>query len=589
MVNTCWDLSHLYASNDEFMADFERSKNCIKNLEKFKNKLKKNDKKIILEYFKLDDQVSIILEKMAVYAKCKLDDDGKDGVNLKNYQLISDYFSEINQKLAFSKTELASLSDEFLNELKKDLDFKDFDRQIEYILRNKKYTLTEDQEVLLASLSAFQNTDDIYSNLSDIEMYHGHYIDENGEKIELSNGNYISHLKSPSQEIRKTVMQNFLAEYGKLNLTYSALYLSHVKYINFLAKEKGFDSALQMYTYKEEVSSDIIHKNIESVSKKAYLIQDYFETKKKFLKLDTFYSSDIVANFLFEKENEPYEQAVEDVKNALMPLGQDYVDVFEKAINEGWIDALPRKNKASGGYTISAYGTHPYILLNFDGTANWASAIAHEFGHAMHSYYSDNAQPYAKSQYTIFVAEVASLTNEILYNYYKLNHETDKDKKIQIISELLQVFYSNVFDASMLAEFEIYVHEELQKGVSLTAEELNNKYLELNKKYFGNKVVLLEEYVYNWSRKLHIFRDYYLYKYSTGFISASTIAKKIIDDKSGEFLAKYKKFLSIGGSLDPVSSLKVADVDILSDETYEIAFNLFDEYLENLKSLTKEK
>lgn len=589
MVNTSWNLSHLYRSNDDFLSDFDCVKNGIKNLEKFKNKLKKNDKKIILEYFKLDDEVSVTLEKLAVYAKCKLDDDGKDVTNLKNYQMISDFFSEINQKLAFSKTELAELSDEFLNELKADECFKDYDRVVDYIIRNKKHTLSEDREVLLALVSSFQNNDDIYSNLSDIEMYHGSFIDENGEKIELTNGNYASYLRSPSQEIRKNVMKNFLAEYGKLNLTYSALYLSHVKHVNFVAKEKGFDSALDMYTYREEVSSDIIRKNIENVSKNAGLMREYFETKKKYLNLENFYSSDISANFSQNKESVEYEKAVEDVKNSFMPLGSDYVQMFEKAVNDGWIDALPRKNKASGGYTISAFGSHPYILLNFDGTQSWASAIAHEFGHAMHSYYSESSQPYSKAQYTIFVAEVASLTNEILYNYYLLQKETDKLKKIQTISELLQVFYLNVFDASLLAEFEIYVHEELQKGVSLTAEELNKKYLELNKKYLGNNVVLLDEYVYNWSRKHHIFRDYYLYKYSTGFISAATVAHKIINDKTGEYLKKYKKFLSLGCSLDPVASLKIAEVDILSDETYEIAFELFKNYLENLKTLTKEK
>ena len=207
----------------------------------------------------------------------------------------------------------------------------------------------------------------------------------------------------------------------------------------------------------------------------------------------------------------------------------------------------------------------------------------------MHSYYSESTQPYSKAQYTIFVAEVASLTNEILYNYYLLQKETDKIKKIQIISELLQVFYLNVFDASLLAEFEIFVHEELQNGKSLTAEDLNNKYLELNKKYFENKVVLLDEYVYNWSRKHHIFRDYYLYKYSTGFVSAATVAHKIINDKTGEYLKKYKEFLSLGCSLNPVDSLKIAEVDILSDDTYDIAFNLFEDYLNELKSLTKEK
>ncbi len=589
MINTNWDLSHLYSSNEAFLKDFKTAEKMLKNLEKFKNNLSKNDKKIILDYFKADDEVSVILEKLAVYAKCKLDDDGKNQENLKNYQMISDFFSKINEKLAFSKTELSSLSNEFLNELKNDADFADFDRVLDYILRNKAHTLSEDKEVLMASLLGFQSQDDIYSNLSDVEMEHGFFIDEEGKEVKLSNGTYASCLKSPSQEIRKRVMKAFLAEYGKLNLTFAMLYLSHVKYINFLAKEKGYESALDMYTYKEEVSKDIIYKNIENVSQKANLLQEYFEVKKNYLNLDTFYSCDISAGFSSKKETVPYQDAVENVKNSFAPLGKDYVEMFERAVAEGWIDALPRDKKASGGYTISAFGTHPYILLNFDGTESWASAIAHEFGHAMHSYYSESTQAYSKAQYTIFVAEVASLTNEILYINYMLQKETDREKKIQMISEFLQVFYLNVFDASLLAEFELYTHDELQKGVSLTAEDLNNKYLELNHKYFGNKVVLTDEYVYNWSRKHHIFRDYYLYKYSTGFVSASVVAQKIMADTTGEYLKKYKKFLSLGGSIDPLASLQVAEVDILSNDTYEIAFNLFENYLNQLKTLTKEK
>ena len=589
MVNTRWNLSHIYISNDDFLLDFSKAKKYLKNLEKYKNNIKNNDKKIILNYFYEEQELSLILEKMAVYAKCKLDDNGKDNVALKNYQMISDFFSEVNQVLAFSKSELAELDEEFLKRIQKDSDFSDFDRQIEFIIRNKKHTLSEKEERVLASMSAFSNTDDIYSNLSDIEMYHGSYIDENGKEIKLNNGNYGSALKSSRQDIRKQVMDNFLAEYGKLNLTYVSLYLSHVKYINFLAQERGFESALDMYTYDEEVSASIIRKNIENVSKKANLVQEYFEIKRNYLGLDKFYTSDISANFVNQESQVDYEKALNDVSKAFLPLGKDYVQVFEQAIKDGWIDAMPRENKASGGYTISAFGMHPYILLNFDGTAHWASAIAHEFGHAMHSYYSESTQPYAKASYTIFVAEVASLTNEILYNHYLIEKETDKVKKIQLISELLQVFYLNVFDASLLAEFEIFVHEGLQNGISLTAEELNQKYLELNQKYFGNKVVLTDNYVYNWSRKPHIFRDYYLYKYSTGFISAATVAKKILNDKTGEYLKKYKNFLSLGGSLDPVASLKVADVDILSDETYKIGFDLFEDYLNKLKILTKEK
>jgi oligoendopeptidase F len=588
MVCTNWDLSQIYSSNEEFKKDLENVKKMLKNLEKYKNKLNKNDKKIILKYFKDDTEFGIILEKLAVYARVKIDDNGKDEDAIKNYAEINGLFAQMGQKLAFVKTELASLSDEFLIEMQKDKDFKDFDREIEDILRHKKHTLSEEKESLIASISDFNNTDDIFDTLSDVEMDHGEFIDKNGEVHKLTTGNFSSFLKSKDQNERKKIYSAYLGKYKELNLTLGNLYLSHVKYVNFLAKVHEFNSAKEMLAFNEEVDPNIMETNIKNVYSNVGLLQEFFKLKKKTLGLDEFYVSDIYASMTNTFEDKiDYSTAVQDVKSSFLVLGQDYVDVFEKALSEGWIDAFPRENKASGGYTIHTFSIHPYILLNYDETAHWKSAIAHEFGHAMHSYYSAQSQPYAKSNYTIFVAEVASLTNEILLTNYELEKEENKEKKIAIISEFLQNFYLNVFNSSMLAEFEIYVHESLQNGEVVSPSDLNKKYVELANKYFGNSVKLNDEYAYDWCRRSHFFRDYYLYKYSTGFICASAISKKILDDKTGEYVKKYKKFLSLGGSKDPVSSLLEADVDILSGATYKLAFDLFAKYLNELKKLLK--
>ena len=262
--------------------------------------------------------------------------------------------------------------------------------------------------------------------------------------------------------------------------------------------------------------------------------------------------------------------------------------MFEKALCEGWIDALPRENKASGGYTISTYLTHPYILLNYDETQYWKSAIAHEFGHAMHSYLSKKTQPYAKSSYTIFVAEVASLTNEILFTKYSLAKETDVKAKMQILADFLALFYLNVFNYTMLAEFELYVHESLWNGESLTANDLNNKFVEICDKYYGESITLTDNFECEWERKSHIYRDYYLYKYSTGLVVACAVANKILNDKTGVYLKKYKDFLSLGDALNPIDSLKVIDIDVTQKETYDFAFAMFEEYLNELKKLYNE-
>lgn len=585
-----WDLSHLYKSNNEFLNDFKNLEKYLKNAKKFKNKLNKNNADDILAYFKQESQLSLTLEKLAVYAFCKQDDDSKNNENVKNYSMINDICSKVNEELAFSKTELASLSEEFLNKLKADVRFADYDRVIEDIVRYKKHTLTEKEEQNLAVISSFNNCDDIFKMLSDIEMDHGSFEDEKGKVIKLFPGNYSEHMHSKNPAIRKKVMETYLGKYAELNQTLAGLFTSHVKYKNYLAKCYNFDSVLDMKTYAEEVTPEIMMLNIKSVKSKKALLQEYLKLKKKMLKLDEFLTSDVSVDIVPENhEKITYEQAVKDIRESFKVLGDDYVAVFDEAVNGGWIDAFPRENKRSGGYTISTYAEHPYILLNFDGTFEWASALAHEFGHAMHSYYAAKSQPYSKYEYTLFVAEVVSLTNEILYNKYLLTKTENIEQKIMLLSSFLQLFELNVYDSSMLAEFELFAHDKLQAGESLTAKDYNDKYASLIKEYFGDTVKFTKNYEVNWSRKGHIYRDYYLYKYSLGLSAACSIAKNLLEDKTGVALKKYKEFLKIGGAKDPISSLKVAGVDVLNGKFYDGAFAMFEDYLNQLKVLAKEK
>lgn len=583
-----WNLCDLYEDNKAFLSDFKKAKSLLGELKKYRGKLKNCDKNLLLEYLQKDTEFSIILERLAVYAHCKNDDNGKDKTNIKNYQMINDFFSVVGQTLAFTSPELKELDDEFLQDAQNDPKFKDFDRTIFGIRRDKKHTLTEKEEGMLSAVSSFSVADDTYSVLTDIEMDHGEYVDKNGNKIKLTTGNLNSLMKNPEQSERKKIIETYLDKYRELNLTIASLYLSHIKHTNFLAKAYNFKSALDMSTFGEEVTCDIMKKNIEVVSSKTDLLQRFFGLKKKILGLKEFYTSDINAD-LFEKSDEKidFADAAADIKDAFGVLGKDYQKMFEQAAFGGWIDVAPRDAKASGGYTISTYSCHPYILLNYDGTAYWKSAIAHEFGHAMHSYFSAKNQPYAKHDYTIFVAEVASLTNEILLEYHLLEKCKDKKEKMQLLADFLQLFYLNVFNSSMLAEFELFAHGKLDEGVPLTAHELNEYYLRVCKKYFGASVKFVKGYEFDWERRSHFFMDYYLYKYSTGLVCACTVAKNLIDGGE-EYLEKYKKFLSLGDSKNPIDSLKVADIDILSDKPYETAFSMFEEFLNELEKLFSE-
>jgi len=583
MENKNWNLSHLYKSNEDFEKDLKIAEKYLENIKKFKGKLNKID--IILDYFKLDTEFSILLDKLAVYAFCKKDDNGKDSQNVRNYETINNLYSKIGESLAFAKVELSKLDESFLNEMKADIRFADFDRTLEDIIRYKKHTLSEEQEQMMSRISAFSSTDDIFSVLSNLEMQHGSFVDENGKEIKLSPQNYNLCMNNPDAGVRRRVMEAYYGEYGRLIQTYAGLLTSHIKYKNFLAKEYGFDSVLDMKCYAEEVDKSVMLNNIKNVSSRVNLLHRYFEIKKKILGLDEFYTSDIGTQiFTGDGKLADYDEVVKEISESYKILGDDYVQKFDEAVKNGWIDALPRENKTSGGYTISAFGVHPYILLNFDGTREWASALTHEFGHAMHSYYSAENQPYAKSSYTLFVAEIVSLLNEILYNRYLISKTTDKKEKMKLLAEFLQLFELNVFDSSMLAEFELFIHEQNQNGESVTAEDYTNKFKELAQRYFGKGVKLCKNYEYGWSRKSHIYRDYYLYKYSMGLCCACSLAEDILNDKTGESLKRYRKFLTLGGSMAPVEELKIAGLDVLSDEIYNKAFKMFENYLKNLKN-----
>jgi len=584
MENKNWNLSHLYKSNEDFEKDLKIAEKYLENIKKFKGKLNKID--IILDYFKLDTEFSILLDKLAVYAFCKKDDNGKDSQNVRNYETINNLYSKIGESLAFAKVELSKLDESFLNEMKADIRFADFDRTLEDIIRYKKHTLSEEQEQMMSRISAFSSTDDIFSVLSNLEMQHGSFVDENGKEIKLSPQNYNLCMNNPDAGVRRRVMEAYYGEYGRLIQTYAGLLTSHIKYKNFLAKEYGFDSVLDMKCYAEEVDKSVMLNNIKNVSSRVNLLHRYFEIKKKILGLDEFYTSDIGTQiFTGDGKLADYDEVVKEISESYKILGDDYVQKFDEAVKNGWIDALPRENKTSGGYTISAFGVHPYILLNFDGTREWASALTHEFGHAMHSYYSAENQPYAKSSYTLFVAEIVSLLNEILYNRYLISKTTDKKEKMKLLAEFLQLFELNVFDSSMLAEFELFIHEQNQNGESVTAEDYTNKFKELAQRYFGKGVKLCKNYEYGWSRKSHIYRDYYLYKYSMGLCCACSLAEDILNDKTGESLKRYRKFLTLGGSMAPVEELKIAGLDVLSDEIYNKAFKMFENYLKNLENL----
>ena len=626
MIKTNWDLTQIFNSNEDFEKSFLKSQELCDELAQMKGKIKNGEKEAVLKCFKLNDAFESLFEKVYIYARCKSDEDGKDDLNNRNYMSVNNFYASSLEKLAFIPCELSALDEQFLTELNNDADFVDYTRTIQEIIESKKHTPSELEEQLLSSVSGFSNYHDMFSTLTEIEMTFGEVEDDDGNKVRLTPANYNLLLRSKKQEVRQNVMKTYLSEFKKFNQTIANLYISNIKYKSLVSKVGKYNSVLHKDSFESEITENIMLKNIEYVSKNSGLMRKFFDLKKKILGLDEFYTSDMNATYTevfkldknlnsttelktendSENTDEKFDKiekdkdvsvelvksllsCVEDIKNSYAPLGKDYQDMFEKALSDGWIDFFAKPSKAGGGYTISTFLIHPYILLNYDGTDYWKSAITHEFGHAMHSHYSNLAQPYAKSGYTLFIAEVASLTNEVLLTKYLLSKETNKNKKIEILSNFLSLFYLNVFSTGILAEFEHVSHEKIWNNETMTAKDFTDLYKSICERYYGDSVKLTENFEYDWERRSHIFRDYYLYKYSTGLVSACAIASKIISDTTGEYVKKYKEFLSIGNSKSPLESLKVAEIDITKEETYNYAFSIFEEYLNEMKKLYEEK
>ena len=325
---------------------------------------------------------------------------------------------------------------------------------------------------------------------------------------------------------------------------------------------------------------------VKNINKYLPNLHRYYSWRKKFMKLDKFESCDLFCN-LFKKsitKEFSFEECKNILKEALLPLGHDYIDMIDNAIKNKWIDSRYLPNKQSGAYQLACYGVHPYILLTYDNTFNSVSTFAHEFGHSMHSYYSEKGQPYSKCDYEIFVAEVASTVNEILLSYYMINNAETKEEKINYLAEFLGKFIATVFTQTEYTEFELFVHDKIDKSEPLTYNMLNDYYYGLQKKYCGKDVKVIEDSKYHWSRIPHFYSDFYVFQYATSFLASCAIAEKLLTNK--EYNKTYRKFLSAGSSKKPCEILKDAGVDILDIKTYENAFKLFDKYVKELEDLT---
>lgn len=575
-----WDLSILFKTEDDFERCFSEAEKEIPTLLDYKGKLNEQN---AIDCFRANSILSRKVEKLYTYAHLQKDEDTSNQTSQalaeRTAMLITKYASTIS----FIEPEICKLSTQTLKNMSESEVYKDYSCMLTGIIRQKKHILSAKEEKIMSEISSFtgdfQNIFMMIDN-ADIKFKP---VKLGEEEMELSHGMYSVFLQNPDQSVRKEAFEKYYDAYRSSLNTIATTYSASVKKDCTLSALRGYKSALSRALYADDIDKKVYDNLIKAVKKNTPAMHKYVKYRRKALGVKELHMYDMYVSLVkdIEKEYE-YEDAYSLVLDALKPLGSDYRKNMERAYNERWIDVEETKNKRSGAYSWGIYDSPPYVLLNHQKTLHDVFVIAHEMGHAMHTFYSNANQCYEKSEYRIFVAEIASTVNEVLLLKYLLKTAKGEERKY-LLSYYLDMFRTTLFRQTMFAEFEKFAHEEYESGRPLTAENMSAKYYELNKAYYGNGVVHDKDIEIEWARIPHFYNAFYVYKYATGLTTAVNIVNKLLTEEN--YLEKYLKFLSTGGSLYPLPTIEIAGVDLKSKEPFEFAMGEFKNTLEELLTL----
>ena len=577
-----WDLSPL-ESDLKFHDILKKIKDYLPKFTKYEGKL--NNKDTILEYFALEKEFEDFLYPIELFLSLRRDEClSNDEINEK-IEKIDQVLSDFSVETAFSSTELYQLSDEMLDDIIKDARFKNYKRGFEVIKKSKKHKLSKAEEKLLAGMDFLGGFSKNMRNIADLDLDYGQVENEKGEKLPLNQAVYGKYIRSSDRTLRRNTFKGIHSAYGKMINTLASNYISEVKSNCYFAKIRNYNSALASALEDEEIDENVYQTLIKMVDKNLPVLFEYFKIKQKELGLDDFFIYDAMASTeKGEGKTYTFDEAIEIIKKAVAPLGEEYVSLIQRAKDERWIDVYPNKGKRSGAYQTGIYGYNPYVLTNFEGELDCVFTLAHELGHAMHTYFSNKNQPRETADYCIFLAEIASTTNEVLLLNYLLSQSKNEDEKRVLFNKLFDDVKSTIFRQTMFAEFEDKVHAWHEAGEGLTKDKICNLYFDLNKKYFGH-VTLTEETKYEWARIPHFFTAFYVYKYATGMLSAINFANRILEGEKGA-VEDYFKFLSAGSSDIPTEILKNSGCDLTNPKTFEKSFDYLKEILKQWKKLS---
>lgn len=583
-ISYTWRLEDIFESDEQWEKDYKKVSEALKKYPEYENKITENKEELIT-YLLFNDKVNNLTEKLYVYSNQKYHQDMSNAKYQAYAGKAQNLVISLSGAASFFEPEILNMDENVLKSWLEDERLTDYRRYISEILRSKEHTLDKKTEEILAKSRKMSSApENIYS------MYNGADIDfpeiENtGEKIKITHGNFIPIMSGTDRELRKKAFKGVYNTYGSMKNTIAATFNANVEQACFFADVRNYSSTRAMYLDSANVPESVYDNLIETVHNHMDLMYRYVDLRKKALKVDELHMYDIYAPIVDVPDKKySFDEAKKMVKEGLAPMGKEYLEKLQEGFDNRWIDIYENEGKRSGAYSWGAYGTHPYVLLNYHGTLDHVFTLAHEMGHALHSYYSDKNQPYINAGYKIFVAEVASTCNESLLIHYLLGKTEDKKTRAYLINHFLEQFKGTLYRQTMFAEFEKITHAMAEKGETLTSDVLCKIYYDLNKLYFGENIVLDEEIALEWARIPHFYNPFYVYQYATGISAAIALSRKIMKEKE-KGVEDYMKFLTGGNSKDPIDLLKLAGVDMNSKEPIEQALKLFEELLDEMEKL----
>lgn len=581
-----WELETIFETDELWEKEFEKLQQEIPKITNYQGKLGESAD-TLYELFTFQDEISERLGKLYTYAHMRYDQDTTNAFYQAMNQKAEILLTQASSTMSFIVPEILQIDvaklKTFLEE-KKELQL--YQKTIDEILRQKAHVLSEREEYLLSEVSeALQTASQTFGMLNNADLKFPFIKDENGEEVELTHGRYIRFMESRDRNVRKQAFKAMYDTFGKFKNTFATTLVGNIKKDNFYAKVRNYTSARQAALDANNIPESVYDNLVETINDHLSLLHRYTALRKKVLQVDELHMYDLYVPLVKDVDmTVTYEEAQDFVLKSLAPLGKEYTDVIQQAFNNRWIDVVENRGKRSGAYSSGAYGTNPFILMNWQNNVNDMYTLTHELGHSVHSYFTRKHQPYRYGNYSIFVAEVASTCNESLLSEYLLNNLGDEKQRLYILNHFLEGFRATVFRQTMFAEFEHDIHIRTQNGEPLTADKLTEIYYELNKKYFGDQITVDEDIGLEWARIPHFYYNYYVYQYATGYSAATSLANQILTEKEVA-VERYLEFLKAGSSDFPIEVLKKAGVDMTSKRPILEALQVFEEKLAEFEKL----